>query len=660
MKRWLIGTMGWLGSLLLLSACGASSGAHDPNGGGDNPPGQTDPTTPGGTEPQTPDNPGCTDVPPDNLHTCAELAAAGKCGLPTMIVFCDQSCGRCGASPTQQGSGAARQQLLERLRALSQSTKFSFGYENSMVWGMYSPSSSQLVSTNDWFWANAGRASRGEDLWTSDAYAISGKNPGVLGMPLDMLVFDPKDWNRRSVAVAAVRHVAAKPGGIVTSDWHMPPCTYDLTRSEFASSLSTPLAQVTVAGKEIPIYAGAGGTPFYAETDYKSAIRTQADIPENLKCVCQIANDRPIEQGTYKGLSARSWMIAQAKYIAQVLRENGLEKIPLIIRPFHEHTGSWFWWGQPYWNCQKLLGDPAALSGPNAFKAMARTFIDTLRGEPGMENLIFAYSTDKIRDLAIGAVSATENKIKDPEGYSRDLLRERLVDELTQLGVAYESKPQAAIRKQGKSASKQQLAAYYLEAYPGDSYEDILGIDLYYPFQRAATQADLDEMKTALQTVADLAQARGKAHALTETGTYRMHLIYLVNKLAAGSALQLYPKDWVERWANLLFAAEDKKIFLANYGLTAAADLSLSWPDLKSMFPELGTKKVVEDWYNTQLFELASSTKVAYALTWQTYFAGGKTDQMFYYYLPFPGHPEEGSFATFAKRPEVCFLEDPC
>ncbi|WP_129573367.1 MULTISPECIES: hypothetical protein [Sorangium] len=28
----------------------------------------------------------------------------------------------------------------------------------------------------------------------------------------------------------------------------------------------------------------------------------------------------------------------------------GLDGKPFVLRPFDEHTGAWFWWGQPYWN----------------------------------------------------------------------------------------------------------------------------------------------------------------------------------------------------------------------------------------------------------------------------------------------------------------------
>lgn len=56
-------------------------------------------------------------------------------------------------------------------------------------------------------------------------------------------------------------------------------------------------------------------------------------------------------------------------------------KIPVIFRPFHEHTGSWFWWGHGHCTAQEFV------------KAWHYT-IDYLR-EKGVNNMLVAYSPSK-------------------------------------------------------------------------------------------------------------------------------------------------------------------------------------------------------------------------------------------------------------------------
>src|SRR6266516_6998813 len=55
----------------------------------------------------------------------------------------------------------------------------------------------------------------------------------------------------------------------------------------------------------------------------------------------------------------------------------------------------------------------------------------------------------------------------------------------------------------------------YLERYPGDAYVDVLGFDDY---QSVRTPATRDLFAHRLRDVVELAEARGKIPALTETG----------------------------------------------------------------------------------------------------------------------------------------------
>ncbi len=56
--------------------------------------------------------------------------------------------------------------------------------------------------------------------------------------------------------------------------------------------------------------------------------------------------------------------------------------IPILFRPFHEHTGSWFWWGKN-------------LCSVDEYKALWRFTVKYLRETKNIHHLLFAYSTDR-------------------------------------------------------------------------------------------------------------------------------------------------------------------------------------------------------------------------------------------------------------------------
>jgi len=70
-----------------------------------------------------------------------------------------------------------------------------------------------------------------------------------------------------------------------------------------------------------------------------------------------------------------------AAFFSGIKTESG-ELIPVIFRPFHEMTGSWFWWGQG--NCSA-----------EQYKRLFQFTIDYLRKEKGLNQLIIAYSSDR-------------------------------------------------------------------------------------------------------------------------------------------------------------------------------------------------------------------------------------------------------------------------
>ena len=59
--------------------------------------------------------------------------------------------------------------------------------------------------------------------------------------------------------------------------------------------------------------------------------------------------------------------------------------IPIIFRPFHEHTGSWFWWGKRH--CTE-----------EEYKTLWKYTIKYLRDYKGIHHLLYAYSPDIFKD----------------------------------------------------------------------------------------------------------------------------------------------------------------------------------------------------------------------------------------------------------------------
>ena len=118
-------------------------------------------------------------------------------------------------------------------------------------------------------------------------------------------------------------------------------------------------------------------------------------------------------------------------------------RIPIIFRPFHEHTGSWFWWGQPH--CT-----------PEQYRELWQFTVRYLRDVRKVRNVLYCYSTDIFQD-----------------------------------------------------------EEHYLECYPGDEYVDIMGMDDYHDVK---PENDPAELTRRLRILVELAEARGKVPALTETG----------------------------------------------------------------------------------------------------------------------------------------------
>ena len=70
-----------------------------------------------------------------------------------------------------------------------------------------------------------------------------------------------------------------------------------------------------------------------------------------------------------------------ADFLSSLKTEDGTP-VPILFRPFHEHTGNWFWWGK-------------AFCSPDEYKALWHFTQSYLRDTKQVHNLLYAYSSDR-------------------------------------------------------------------------------------------------------------------------------------------------------------------------------------------------------------------------------------------------------------------------
>ncbi len=275
----------------------------------------------------------------------------------------------------------------------------------------------------------------------------------------------------------------------------------------------------------------------------------------NRSCLCRIVNEEP----WINGMTWKDWLFTQKlDRFATRLQSEGLDLIPMIFRPFHEMNGSWFWWGAKSWDCKKHLGRDNVVTGAEAYKKLFRMTVDYLHVNRSLRNMMIAFSPDKLCKH---------------EGHSCDMTR-----------------------AQNDSSTDQDLHNDFMSLYPGSSYVDILGLDLYYAVNNGQPW-ETPEYQSAvfaryLKTVSLIAKEEGKVAALTETGNYNLH-----NEVTKSS-----------------------------------------------------------DWFSKHLLPLLTSDKdvqLAFALTWEN-----RASNLTEYYIPYQGHAGYTDFRNFVSNAKTMLLRD--
>jgi len=72
------------------------------------------------------------------------------------------------------------------------------------------------------------------------------------------------------------------------------------------------------------------------------------------------------------------WLDRLADFALSLKTDDGTY-VPVLFRPYHEHTGSWFWWG-------------AQLCTVEEYKALWKMTVDYLKNERGVHHFLYTYS----------------------------------------------------------------------------------------------------------------------------------------------------------------------------------------------------------------------------------------------------------------------------
>lgn len=181
----------------------------------------------------------------------------------------------------------------------------------------------------------------------SDTKTFAGDYPAIAGCELGELELG-YDRSLDSVSFAQIRKMARwfhDRGGILTVSWH----------------LVNPITSQWPGVKEPN---GAG-----------SAWEVKMLSAEGLNAV------RSVLPGGENNAMFNSWLDRLADYFLS-WRDGEGRLIPFLFRPYHEHSGSFFWWGRE--RCYD-----------EEFAALFRYTVDYLRGR-GLHNILFMYNTDKV------------------------------------------------------------------------------------------------------------------------------------------------------------------------------------------------------------------------------------------------------------------------
>lgn len=241
------------------------------------------------------------------------------------------ACG--GQQKTAEAEKTVAEQLAKRLDSLRQKG-YMFGHQDDPMYGLtWSGIANPLQLCQD----------------SSDVKNTCGDYPAVMGFELggiemgDAKSLDSVPFTR--ITQEVIRHY--ERGGIVTLSWH-------------------PRNPVT-DGRGLQIPSNSRTFPEGTAWDVSDSTVVRNILP-----------------GGAQHEKFQLWMQRMSDFLATLKTQDG-QPIPIIFRPWHENTGSWFWWGEKLCTAEE-------------YKALWNMLQDKLTAD-GFDNLLWAYSPGMAADM---------------------------------------------------------------------------------------------------------------------------------------------------------------------------------------------------------------------------------------------------------------------
>ena len=234
-----------------------------------------------------------------------------------LTIGCNSNKPKVNEPLADSGRTERTENMLENLKQLGDSGVYMFGHHDDTVYGI----GWEADYTND---STIGAK--------SDVKSVCGDLPAVLSFDLGHIELGD-DQNLDGVPFDYIRKEAINHfdhGGLVTLSWH----------------LNNPLSS---------------GSSWVADS--------LKDIEQNTVTA--------VLEGGEKHELFLGWIDKVADFINSLETPYGV-KVPVVFRPWHEHTGSWFWWGQDFCTAEQ-------------YKALWKMTAERLK-EKGVVNALLAYS----------------------------------------------------------------------------------------------------------------------------------------------------------------------------------------------------------------------------------------------------------------------------
>lgn len=206
--------------------------------------------------------------------------------------------------------------------------------------------------------------SKGEGFSESDTKDVTGSIAGVIGIDvLSLTGNEASEWNTpeadRIAHVADITRKAAAEGALITLSAHMP--------------------NFEVIDQRVKAYDAAGGVVDETKNEMVGYWTTEnGEKQYNFSGYTPGTTTGNIVQRIMPGQDLNYLYTDYLDLIADYAKSVEGDGITILFRPFHENTGSWFWWG-------------AAFCDEQAYINLFRYTVDYMKETKGVHNMLYVY-----------------------------------------------------------------------------------------------------------------------------------------------------------------------------------------------------------------------------------------------------------------------------